>query len=112
MSNTVLTGKFRKFSPIAKIFRQIDLQYNSLVKKLIWRNFCKISLGNHLQISTILCYHTKKISWNQFFSNFFSKALIWWKNADLPEKSFYCTFPHCGFKSVELDFRTEKRNIY
>ena len=27
--------KFRKFSPTAKIFRQIDLQYNSLVKKLI-----------------------------------------------------------------------------
>ena len=56
--NTVLTGKFRKFSPIAKIFRQIDLQYNSLVKKLIWRNFCKISLGNHLQISTMLLRST------------------------------------------------------
>ena len=26
---------FRKFSPTAKIFRQIDLQYNSLMKKLI-----------------------------------------------------------------------------
>ena len=35
--------KFRKFFRTAKIFRQIDLQYNSLVKKLIWRKFCKIS---------------------------------------------------------------------
>ena len=45
--------KFRKFSPNAKIFRQIDLQYNSLVKKIIWRNFCKISWGKILQISTL-----------------------------------------------------------
>ena len=37
--------KFRKFSPTAKIFHQIDLQYNSLVKQLIWRNFCKKSWG-------------------------------------------------------------------
>ena len=28
------------FVHTAKIFRQIDLHYNSLVKKLIWRNFC------------------------------------------------------------------------
>ena len=27
--------KFRKFSPTAKIFRQIDLQYNFLVNQLI-----------------------------------------------------------------------------
>ena len=47
--------KFRKFFPTAKIFRQIDLQYYSLhiVKKLIWRNFCKISWGKNLQISTL-----------------------------------------------------------
>ena len=43
-------SKFRKFSPTAKIFRQIDLQYNPLVKKLIWRNFCKILWGKNLQI--------------------------------------------------------------
>ena len=45
--------KFRKFLPTANIFRQIDLQYNSLVKKLIWRKFCKISWGENLQISTL-----------------------------------------------------------
>ena len=37
----------------AIFFRQIDSQYNSLVKKLIWRNFCKKSWGKSLQISTL-----------------------------------------------------------
>ena len=35
--------KFQKKFPTANIFRQIDLQYNSLVKYLIWRNFGKKS---------------------------------------------------------------------
>ena len=39
----------------ATIFRQIDLQYNSLVKKLTWLNFCKKSWGKNFQIST-LCF--------------------------------------------------------
>ena len=47
------------FVHTAKIFRQIDLHYNSLVKKLIWRNFCKQSRGKNLQISTPQCEKTK-----------------------------------------------------
>ena len=43
-------GNFGKFPPTEKFFRQIDLQtcklqYNSLVKTLIWRNFCKENVG-------------------------------------------------------------------
>ena len=34
-TDSLTVWKFRKFSPHAKFFRQIDLQYNSLVKKLI-----------------------------------------------------------------------------
>ena len=37
--------KFLKFFPSAKNFRQVGLQYNSLVKYLIWRNFCKTIVG-------------------------------------------------------------------
>ena len=51
LSHTV--WKFQKFSPTAKILRQIDLKYNSLVKYLIWGTVFKISWGKNLQISTL-----------------------------------------------------------
>ena len=45
---------FRKFSPTAKIFHQIDLQYNWISEKvLIWQIFRKTSYGKNLQISTL-----------------------------------------------------------
>ena len=45
-------AKCQKFSP-TWIFRQIDLQYNSLVKNLIWRNFCKKLCGKNYEITTL-----------------------------------------------------------
>ena len=47
--------KFGNFPPPLQKF-SVKLIYsicNSLVKKLIWRNFCKISWGKNLQISTL-----------------------------------------------------------
>ena len=50
---------------LCKSCHEASLQYNSLVKKLIWRNFYKKSWGENSQIST-LCSHAflAKISWN------------------------------------------------
>ena len=82
--------KFRKFSPTSKFFRQIDLQYNSLVKKLIWRNFCKKSWGKNLQISTLCSVEKWEIlsPWKKFRQinslvkllvsrNFCQKSTVW-----------------------------------
>ena len=74
---TVWYMEFQKFSPTRKIFRQIDLQYNSLVKTLIWRNFCKKMWRKNYQITTpqcgisqifvsrFFCKNLEKIPWNQ-----------------------------------------------
>ena len=54
--------KCRKLIPTSKIFREINLKYNSLVKKLLWRNFCKKIVGKNIQISTIVhnvCFYEK-----------------------------------------------------
>ena len=47
-------GNYGNSPPLQKF--SVKLIYsicNSLVKKLIWRNFCKISWGKNLQISTL-----------------------------------------------------------
>ena len=69
----------------AKIFRQIDLQYNSLlVKMLIWRNFCKISWGKNLQIST-LCSYAVIYTYGKVKEGIhFSTKITWnWKGINL-----------------------------
>ena len=60
--------KIRKFSPTAKFFRQIDLQYNSLVKKLIWRNFCKKSWGRGKSLQIYAYEKTRNSLPRKFFS--------------------------------------------
>ena len=67
--------------PTENFFRQIDLQYHStLVKKLIWRNFCKKSWGKNLQISTPQCVINilAKIPWNytQRTVNYFHEIFL------------------------------------
>ena len=72
--HTAKCGKFGNFPPI---FRQIDLHYNSLVKKLIWRNFSKKLWGKNLQIST-LCTLSAILRKNYVKSTYkFSKWFHW-----------------------------------
>ena len=63
-----------EFSPTTKILRQIDLQYNSLVEFLNWRNFWKKIVGKNLQIST-LCRNVTSF-WRKNYKNlpFFSSS--------------------------------------
>ena len=70
--------KCLKFTPTSKIFREINLQYKSLVKKLLWRNFCKKSRGKiykfphcvplfppHRGTEILSHIFLSQISWNQ-----------------------------------------------
>ena len=66
-------------APTWKFFRQIDLQYNSLVKTLIWWNFCKKKCGN-VKYSLSLRF----FPWNQFFMTSSVKTLLsrnFWQHA-------------------------------
>ena len=45
----ITTWNFPQFPSKSKKFRQIDIQNKSLVKKLIWRNFCKKLWGKILK---------------------------------------------------------------
>ena len=48
---------------ISVIFRQIDLQYNSLVEKLVWRNFCKKIVGEKFtNFHTVTNWNTSQTS--------------------------------------------------
>ena len=61
--------KFRKFSPTANIFRQIDSQYNSLVKKLI---FAKNRGGKICKFPHCV---DNNFSWNWFTVKLFSEKV-------------------------------------
>ena len=120
--NTV--WKFRKFCPTAKIFRQIDLQYNSLVKKMIWRNFCKISWGKNLQISTVWCGKTRnflspnffrEINYRYYVFNFFiSKNVTFTNFFQKSVREIFCFFHtvqcKCSFSQIirEINFFTNR----
>ena len=87
--------KLRKFTPTSKNFREIDLQYNSLVKNYFDEIFAKKSWGEIFEITTLWRGSTliKKISSNQwpklksiialfgithdFTKNFFVACLQW-----------------------------------
>ena len=97
-------------------FREINLQYNSLVKKLLWRNFCKKSWGKNFQISTLwrVTMWLSKISrkqrflsgfhllihlWNYSFANFmlelfFNDLLNLLNSVYLPTYLLQCTFSY------------------
>ena len=69
---TTQCGNFRNFPPLEIFFRQIDLQYNSLVKTLIWRNFLQKIVGEKFSN-----YHTTvcTISWQNFVKAITSSKL-------------------------------------
>ena len=97
-------GNFEKFSPTAIIFRQIDLQYNSLVKKLIWRNFCKISWGKNLQIST-LCSGYTDFTWKQFWRKENMALIAQCGNLQFFSPTIYCK------NSVKLTFSLKSYTV-
>ena len=82
-------GNLGNFPPL----REISLQYNSLVKKLVWRNFCKKIVGENLQISTSRCGNYGNSLSRIFGKNFvkatvllkrllkswFDKIFLWWE---------------------------------
>ena len=61
--------KCQKFIPISNIFRESNLQYNSLVKKLLWRNFCKKIVGkNFFKFPQCVLRQFFPVKMKQFFS--------------------------------------------
>ena len=111
----VTVWKFRKFSPTSKIFRQIDLQYNSLVKKLIWRNFCKKLRGKKLQISTLCCGEwiiVISTPWNisYLWKNFVKWSDVYWTctictlQYHLPHNVIFLNFPHSVRRFSDKNF--------
>ena len=66
-------------------FRQINLEYNSLVKQLLWRNFCKKILAEKfrdfhsvflVQYFSMLCLITKCGNYGNSFSRIFAKNYV------------------------------------